>query len=448
MAAARAVDHCRYDVRIASPRPLQLDVTVACQGRAVAGLGVSDTDQFPYLTIPTAGDRPLRRRSQGFELPTPRANPVFRYRVNLEAAAAEHESFDFAVRYAESLLAPASTFLLPPLPLELDVPVEVHVETPPGFGFETGLTRRDGAYRLQAHEIPVATYSVFGRYTARAIAIEPGREVELVTLDGARRLDDATLAEWVERRARVVSSFYGRLPAERVVVFLIPIPNRHIVAFGKLLPESAPGIVMLLGADADEEDLERDWILIHELFHVGVPSFYKEGKWFDEGLATYFEPILRVRAGLLTEAELWTDFAREMPKGVPALTRYGLEQSPDYAGVYWGGAVFCLTADIEIRSGSRLVKGLEDGVRAVFHAGGIAWDVWSLEETLAVADKNLGEPVLARLARRYAGRPAPFDLDALLERLGVERHPGRVVLRDDAPLAAVRRAIVRPPPSP
>ena len=181
---------------------------------------------------------------------------------------------------------------------------------------------------------------------------------------------------------------------------------------------------------------------------MGVPSFYKEGKWFDEGLATYFEPILRVRAGLLTEAELWQDFARQMPRGVPALTHFGLERSPDYASVYWGGAVFCLTADVEIRTSSGLVRGLEDGVRAVFDAGGIAWDVWSLERTLAIADRRFGDPVLARLARRYADHPAPFDLDDVLQRLGVVRHEHGVELTDDAPLAAVRRAIVRPPPAP
>jgi hypothetical protein len=228
-------------------------------------------------------------------------------------------------------------------------------------------------------------------------------------------------------------------------VFVVPLPRRRSVVFGKLLPESAPGIVLLLGSEAEERDLAADWILMHELFHVGVPSFYKEAKWFDEGLATYFEPILRVRAGILPEHELWAEFARDMPRGVPALTRHGLERSPDYAGVYWGGAVFCLLADVAIRERSQLSKGLEDAVRAVFDAGGVAWDVWSLEQTLAIGDRELDVPVLAPLARRYANHPAPLDFEALLQRLGVVRHGHSIELRDDAPLAAVRRAIVRPP---
>lgn len=435
-------------MRIESETPLVLDVRLECRGR-LRGLALADAALAPYVSRPSAGRVPLRVRGQSFELDAPLRDPVFRYRVDLEGLARDRADVDLALRRGGSLLAPASSYLLHPLPLELGVPVEVRVEVPPGVAFQSALARRaDGAFALEAHELPVATYSVFGRYAARTLAIDSHGQLELVVLDGGLRVSEDELARWVEQRARVVAEFYGRMPARRVVVFLVPVEGRGDVAFGKLLPGSAPGIVVLLGSDAGADALTRDWILTHELFHVGVPSFYKEGKWFDEGLATYFEPILRARAGLLSELELWTSFAREMPKGVSALTRYGLERSPDYERVYWGGAVFCLMADIEIRTSSGLHQGLEDGVRAVFEAGGSAWDVWSLERALAVADRSFGEPVLGRLARRYAGAPSSFDLERLLAELGVVRRAGSgaIELRDDAPLAAVRRAIVHPPP--
>lgn len=54
---------------------------------------------------------------------------------------------------------------------------------------------------------------------------------------------------------------------------------------------------MLRRAGADEEALQRDWVLVHELFHLGVPSFWRERRWLDEGLATYCEAVLRTRAG-------------------------------------------------------------------------------------------------------------------------------------------------------
>ena len=77
----------------------------------------------------------------------------------------------------------------------------------------------------------------------------------------------------------------------------------------------------------------------------------------------------------------------------------------------------------------------------VFETGGTALDVWSLDKTLRIADARVGEPVLARLTARYAERPAPFDLERLLARLGVRRRGvGEDVDFDDqAPLAAVRK---------
>ena len=38
--------------------------------------------------------------------------------------------------------------------------------------------------------------------------------------------------------------------------------------FGRLLPESAPGIVLIVGEKTTERDLATDWMLTHELFHI------------------------------------------------------------------------------------------------------------------------------------------------------------------------------------
>ncbi len=440
-----AVTQCRYDVRVASQRPLLLDVTASCEGTALEGLGYADARLRSYVVAPTESGRALREQGQRFELAAPKPRAAFRYRVDLERFAREHGRFDLALRSGESVVAPASSFLLHPLPLLPETRIELRVQATGNFGFESGLERRGDGYVLQAHEISVATYSVFGRFTGRTLEL-PGGRIELVLLDGSPLEIDA-LASWVERRARWIADFYGRFPAPRTLLVLVPVGEGAAVVFGKLLPESAPGVAVLLGKRTGAEALERDWILLHELFHIGVPSFDGEGKWFDEGLATYFEPILRVRAGALSELELWREFARGMPRGLPALARYGLERAPGYAGMYWGGAVYCLLADVELRKASRLTLGLEDAVRSVFERGGRSSDVWSLDETFSFAERALGTEVLSSLRARHAERPTPVDLDALFAELGVVVREGNVVeLRNDAPLSAVRAALVKPPP--
>jgi len=228
-------------------------------------------------------------------------------------------------------------------------------------------------------------------------------------------------------------------------VTVIPVARRDEVVFGKLLPESEPGILLLLGQHATHKALYSDWILVHELFHLGVPSFYGEGKWLDEGLATYYEPIIRVRAGLYTEVELWDELEKSLPQGLPAFTELGLELARDFRGVYWGGALACLAADVQARQ-RRLDVGLEVGLRALRNAGGTASEVWSLADVIATVDGALGQPTLAPIAEQHAKHGSPFDLGRLLAELGVTRGSGgRIALSDAAPLAAVRRAITAKP---
>jgi hypothetical protein len=436
------VSHCHYRVRALSATPLVLEVDASCRGRGVRGLEAEEARVANAVGAVESRSASITRNGAAFLLPHPLPSAHFRYQLNLDQLAGPKPNIDLALRSGRSLLAPASSYLLYPLPLDVGTEIEVTVETPSDMSFATGLSRQGDHYRLQAHEIPVATYSAFGVLEKRRIALEnAGAELELAVLDGPLAVDVDTLAAWVKERAQAVAGFYRGFPAPRALVVVVPVPGRSEVVFGKLLPESAPGVVLLVGSQADEAALHDDWVLVHELFHIGVPSFFREGKWFDEGLATYFEPIIRVRAGLYDAASAWRDFALEMPGALPALTRDGLEHVRDYTGLYWGGAIYCLSADIAARTQSQGQLGLEDGVRRVFASGGHAWDVWSLEKTLRTADGAFAQPLLAPLSARYAKGPAPFDLEAVFRALGVERRASGVVLSDSAPLAWVRHAI-------
>jgi hypothetical protein len=444
------VSHCDYRVRALSTTPLVLEVDASCRGRGVRGLEAEEARVADAIGTVDSSSASIARDGAAFVLPHPLPSAHFRYQLNLDQLAGSKPSIDLALRSGRSLLAPASSYLLYPLPLDVGTEIEVTVEALPEMAFATGLARHGDHYRLQAHEIPVATYSAFGVVEKRRIALEnSSAELELAVLDGPLAVDIDTLAAWAKERAQAVAEFYQGFPAPRALLVVVPVPGRKDVVFGKLLPESAPGIVLLVGSQADKAALRDDWVLVHELFHIGVPSFYREGKWFDEGLATYFEPIIRVRAGLYDAASAWRDFALEMPRALPALTRDGLEHVRNYTGLYWGGAIYCLSADIAARTQSQGQLGLEDGVRRVFSLGGHAWDVWSLDKTLRTADGAFAPPLLAPLAARYAGTPAPFDLEALFRSLGVERKASGVTLDDAAPLAWVRHAIFeRGSPSP
>jgi hypothetical protein len=436
------VSHCDYHVRTLSAAPLVLEVEASCRGRGVRGLEAEDARVANAIDHVESSSAEVTRRGSAFLLPHPLGSAHFRYQLDLDELGRAKANHDLALRSGRSLLAPASSYLLYPLPLDVGTEIEVTVETPKEQSFVTGLVRIGDRYRLEAHEIPVATYSAFGVVARRRIVLAgSSAELELAVLDGELQADVDTLATWVKERAEAVADFYQGFPAARAVVFVVPVRGRSEVVFGKLLPESAPGVALFVGSQANKAALRDDWVLVHELFHIGVPSFYREGKWFDEGLATYFEPIIRVRAGLFDAERAWRDFALEMPRALSALTRDGLEHTRNYTGLYWGGAIYCLAADVAVRAQSEGRLGLEDGVRRVFQEGGQAWEVWPLQKTLRTADSVFPEPLLQSLSARYANTPAPFDLEALFRSLGVERKASGIELSDAAPLAWVRRAI-------
>jgi hypothetical protein len=266
----------------------------------------------------------------------------------------------------------------------------------------------------------------------------------LALLDGKLALGTERIARWVESAYRAVHDFFGQAPDSELLVVIAPLPNARGVKFGRLLPESAPGIVIVVGETTAERDLGDDWMLVHELFHVGTPSYGDESGWFDEGLATYFEPLIRVRAGLLTEEKLWRELVRDMPRGIDALTRAGLSNGTSRDDIYWGGGLFCLLADIEARRRTGGVRGLEDGLGAVLRAGGNSSVVWSLDDTFAAIDRGIGVPIVAELAARHMTSGAPVDLARLFRELGVREARGHGIRFDEsAPLAPLRRALVR-----
>src|SRR6202034_3713579 len=108
---------------------------------------------------------------------------------------------------------------------------------------------------------------------------------------------------------------FGRFPVASSI-FVVPVDGADEVVFGRVMSLAGASAALLVGHDTRLAQFHNDWVSVHELFHLGTPSFVGEGHWLEEGLATYYEPVLRERAGWMREAELWQHFAREMPRGL------------------------------------------------------------------------------------------------------------------------------------
>jgi len=181
--------------------------------------------------------------------------------------------------------------------------------------------------------------------------------------------------------------------------------------------------------------------MTHELVHMAFPSLWDNHHWLEEGLATYIEPIARAQIGILPPETIWKDMVRNMPIGEPQAFDQGLDRTHTWGRTYWGGAIFCLVADVTIRERTGNRKGLQDALRAIVAAQGTINHEWTISRVLTVGDQATGTSVLKDLYNAMGERPDYVDLDLLWKQLGVGFHEGRIFFDDAAPLAAIRQEI-------
>jgi hypothetical protein len=141
---------------------------------------------------------------------------------------------------------------------------------------------------------------------------------------------------------------------------------------------------------------------------------------------------------------MWADLVRDMPKGQPQEGDRGLDHTHSWGRTYWGGALFCFVADVEIRKQTHHQKGLQDALRGILEAGGDITHDWELAKTLKIGDQATGTAVLSDLYAKWKDNPVQVDLASLWKELGIVADGKSVRLVEDAPLAAVRRAITAP----
>ncbi|HEY6413855.1 MAG TPA: hypothetical protein VIX42_09215 [Edaphobacter sp.] len=270
-----------------------------------------------------------------------------------------------------------------------------------------------------------------------------GAVVQVDFGEGEFRLAQSDVVAWVRRAAEAVACYYGRFPVTAARVLVLPSSGRGIhngTTWGNV--GGMPAFTRIrLGERTSVEQLRDDWMMTHELLHIGLPSLPEQNHWLEEGTAVYVEPIARVQVGQLSEELVWRDMMRDMPQGQPERGDEGLDRTHSWARTYWGGAGFCLLADVEMRKRTQNRKGLRDALRGIVEAGGTIAHDWEIVPTLEAGDRATGTQVLTQLYNRMRDNAVPIDFEGLWKQLGVAESNGSISFNAKAPLADVRQAI-------
>jgi hypothetical protein len=271
-----------------------------------------------------------------------------------------------------------------------------------------------------------------------------GATIDVALPDGQMKLSRQDLLNWVQTSASTVANYYGHFPVPHLTLRIRSGSGsgiRHGVTYAK----DGGLILVSVGSTADVAATKEDWVLVHEMIHLAFPNMDDEHHWLEEGISTYAEPVARARMGGMSVDEVWRTFVRDMPKGQPESGDQGLDHTHTWGRTYWGGALFCLVADVRIREHTKNRKGLEDALRGINNAGGNISEDWDIEKALALGDKATATTVLRDLYKEMRDKPAPVDLDQLWTKLGIAMKDGSVSFNDKAPEANIRKAITPQP---
>lgn len=256
------------------------------------------------------------------------------------------------------------------------------------------------------------------------------------------KLNRKQVIAWVDQSANAVTKYFKRFPVKTLRLSITDGARNRVN--GTAYHGLEPLITINISPTFTEATLADDWVMVHEMVHLAFPPVHRRHQWLLEGLATYVEPIARVRSGLLSEEKAWEWIINGTPQGLPEFGNQGLDNTPTWGQKYWGGAIFFLVADMRIHQQTNNKLGIEHALRAIQKSGGSMQleHNWEVEKALNIGDKATGTKVLMTLYQDMKDKAVMTDLDKIWQDLGVSYNNNEVSYNDNAKLADLRHSLI------
>ncbi len=405
-----------------------------------------------------------------------RAGECLSWRADLHAIAQEHKP-DVGWQMGEDFIAAPQLWLLR-ADVQASADAELRIELPTGWSISAPWRQLEpssvtATIRKQPSLAALSTkryFSIpntppdwsaavaFGRFTEDRIAL-PGGALRLTVLHGADSGERAKLRAWLDRVSRAVLSAYGRLPLPEVQVLVIPVgqlgrgghdsDDPQAVHFGQSIRGQGNALELLVDPSRPAGEFADDWTAVHELSHLMHPYLGDRGTWLAEGLATYYQNVLRARSGMLTPAQAWDRLYQGFKRGAKTPSDETLEQiatnmhrSHAFQRVYWAGAAYWLTVDRDLRRVTAGKMNLETALSRFRDCCLPAYREWKPEEFVARLDALAGSEVFAPRYREFAAMRQFPDWQKLYSDLGIDDGGEHLAFAADAKDASIREAIM------
>ena len=400
----------------------------------------------------------IQTRYSIMELPRTAAPACVHYRVDLQPVGTRQwRSQNWRMNHAV-ILDPGSWLWLPEA-MPADVVWHLDFELPPGQDVSapwrrigrTGQTVRfEVRERMPENDARIA----IGRFSVEPIDF-PGGGVRYALLPGEPAADAAFLRYWITGGLRALVAAYGRLPVPELQLLVVPIGRGdEAVPWGEVQRGGGDAVHLYIDQRVAEEAFMDDWVLVHELGHLLHPVIDSDDRWLSEGIASYYQNVLRARAGLKNPVEAWNRLHAGFERGIRGTPRgrslaevsETMMRDRSFMRVYWSGAAILLLADVELRRRSGGAQSLDSALAAFGDCCLPADRSWSGREFMRELDRITGTTVFMELYDQHIDSDEFPDLTPVYADLGLEPvSRTRLNIDPGAPDAAICAAIMAAP---
>ena len=135
-------------------------------------------------------------------------------------------------------------------------------------------------------------------------------DIQLVWYSEFSEQDKDKLRNWMKNGLNLVRHLNGQLPRKEIRFHIQKkeTDTKSPVPYAQVLRDGVQGVHFWVDTRKPYYDFIRDWTFTHELVHLFIDYPGDKDVWLSEGLATYYQNILLVRGGLLTERDFWRRF--------------------------------------------------------------------------------------------------------------------------------------------
>jgi hypothetical protein len=252
--------------------------------------------------------------------------------------------------------------------------------------------------------------------------------------------------------ARDVAAVFPRAFAQAPQLVLVPVgEQKDPIPFGQSYRGGANALVLYVDPNRRLSEYYDNWTLTHELVHLVHPYVGEGGRFMSEGLATYFQNVVRARAGRITARKGWEELDAGFGRGRSDDASLTLRETSRFMGerrlymrAYWSGTALALRADLAWRTRTEDPTSLEDVLNAFVACCRARPRTWSAEDYLDELDRLAGgTPVFGPLFRAHIDGRAFPDLATAYATLGITANPDGTLAFDEAH-RDLRRAIMGP----